>query len=263
MNELVKQNTELATDVGMTDEISWTPRADLTLEEYEAIGRTFQQIQHSLAWWMGDWLNYGEKKFGEVAMQAIESTGKSLETLLKWKAVAARVSREIRQKDLSWTHHFYITYASEELRGPLLEMALNMGLSSRELKDVEKLADNLIEDLIIAVEEGIERESFLNLVNKFKLGAIDKPKPEPKDDDEEDDDELPFSDLDSDDDEADDSDRSAIDLGLSSEDVFDFWENAGTALTFCSRSQAMWEGLAVRAGMDANGKLVLIWEELP
>lgn len=54
MNEIVAQSHELATEVGLTDEVSWTPSADMNLETYLSIGKTFQQIQKSIAFWMGD-----------------------------------------------------------------------------------------------------------------------------------------------------------------------------------------------------------------
>lgn len=258
MNELVTRSTELASDIGFTDEVSWTPPENLTLDQYLAIGRTFQQIKESLAFWYGDLLVHGEAKFGDAFAQVADDSGKALETLIKYKSVADRVPREIRQPGIGWTSHFYVAYSSKHLRGPMLLLSANLGLSSRELKEVTKLADNLIEDLIAAAKEGIDKESFLNLVNKFKLGAIDKPKP--KDDDDEEEEELPFSDLDNDDEE---EDMPSTQMGLSIEDVYDFWENAGTALTSCGPNHAIWNGLSVQAALDDSGRSVLVWEQIP
>lgn len=265
MNDLVVQSTELATDVGMTDEVSWTPSADMDLQTYLSIGKTFQQIQRSIAYWMGDWLCYGENRFGEAYSQALDESGKANETLVKWRAVAARVPKEIRRKELSWTHAFYTAYCTERLRGPLLDLAVNMNLSSRELKEITRLKDDLVDDLVNASKENISRESFLKLVNKFKLGDIERsPKDDEEGDDaqEEDKDDVPFSDLDDDDEEA-PGEEVPSRSGLSSDDVLDFWENTGVALKFCGVSEAIWEGVAVRAGQDKTGKLVLIWEEIP
>lgn len=265
MNQLVAQSSDLATEVGETTEVSWTAPADLTFEHYQQIGRTFQQIQRSIAWWVGDWLNEGERRFGDMYLQAIEETGKSYETLIKWKAVSDRIAKDIRQKSLSWTHHFYVAYVDADQRGPLLECALNVGLSSRELMQVAKLDWNQREDLMVAASEGIDHDSFMRLVNKFRLGLDandDVARPEEDDEDEED---LPFTDLDGVDDE--DEDALPPDAphlhGLDYDSVMDFWENNGSPLKFCGQSEAIWEGMAVRAGQDEAGRLILIWEQIP
>lgn len=257
MNELVAQNTDLAHDIGITDEVSWTPGTDMDFDKYQSIGRTFQQIQRSLAYWVGDWLCYGENRFGEAYAQALEDTGKANETLIKWQAVARRVPKSIRQKDLTWTHHFYVAYIDEDQRGDMLQMALNMGLSSRELKDCAALDYDQRYDLMVAASEGIDKESFLKLVNKFKLGDIDKPKKEKKEkDDEEEEEELPFSDLGEDDEEPADNMR----VGLDDDTVTDFWENCEAPLLFLGPREAIWQGICVRVGVDKLGNPRLIWE---
>ena len=261
MNDLVVQSNELAEDIGQTDEISWTGSEDMTFDQYQKIGRTFQQIQRSLAFWMGDWMNYGEQKFGDIAMQAVEDTGKSVETLIKWKAVAFRVRREIRVKELGWTHHFYVCYTPEDQRGPLLQMALNVGLTSRELKDVVKLDNEKDEggkrhNFILAYqhyldEEGpMDRDTFFALLNRFKLNQVDKPRQEEDDDDEGDEEE--------DDDAAPREDAQAV----VEEDVTDFWENEGKPVTFINAYSTFWEGMSVRAALDKKGQVRLVWEKL-
>lgn len=262
MNQIVAQSTDLATDIGETTEISWTAPANLTYEKYAQIGRTFQQIRQSLNWWMGDWMNEGEMRFEDMYLQAIEETGKAVETLIKWKAVSQRIPRNIRQAPLSWTHHFYVAYIEVEHRGPSLELALNVGLSSRELKEVAKLGFELRADLIAAAREGMDHDTFMDLLNKFKLGEIkpSTPKKEKELEIDPEDEEIPFTDLD---DEDDDGARPVPKRqGLDSETVMDFWENNNAPLTFCGPSEAIWEGILVRAAQDDDGRLILVWEEM-
>lgn len=255
MNELVTQNTELAYDIGFTDEISWVAPPDLSIEQYLAISRTFQQIQKSLSFWYGDLLHAGEEMFGEDFAQAIPDMARASETLLKYKAVAARIPRDIRQKTLGWTAHFYCAYIPEEQRGPLLEIAANVGLSSRELKDVVRLDDDIRHEFILAVqnyvdEEGpMTREVFFPLLNRFRLGDIDEPKEETADDDE-------------DKEGSDDSDNDGVDYSeeVAEDDLLDFWENAGIPITTYSKYGVFWEGISARAAIDGKGKAYIIWE---
>lgn len=255
MNELITQSTELAASIGTTDEVSWTPPVDMDFDTFQRIGNTFQQIKYSLSYWLGDWLVAGEERFGDAAYQAVPESGKSHETLLKFRAVAFRIPKEIRQSSLTWTHSFYCAYIPEEQRGPLLEIAANVGLSSRELKDVTRLDDDTRYEFILAVqnyvdEEGpMTREVFFPLLNRFRLGDIDKPEKE-ADDDEDDDGEE--SDIDGDDTEYDEE--------IAQDDLLDFWENAGVPLTSCGKYAVSWEGISARAAVDGRGKPYIIWE---
>lgn len=269
MNELTTQNTELASDVGETTETSWTPPEEMSYEQYEKIGRTFQQINRSLAWWVGDWLVHGEKKFGEMYTQAIEVTDRSVESLMKYKAVAQRVGKEIRQVSLSWTHHFYVAYLEDDQKGDLLQMAADLGLSSRELKDVAKLTWDQRLDLLAAADNGYGRDDILRLLNKLRLGDgryDNGDEPAEAGARLEADDDVPFSDLD-------DSDAEPVQefspfdgegetLGLDFDTVNDWWERNGNPIKFAGKREIIWEGIAVRAGLE-DGKPVLIWEEIP
>lgn len=256
MNDLItQQSTDLATDIGVTDEVSWTAPANMDFDTFQRIGNTFQQIRQSLNFWYGDWLVAGEERFGEAAYQAVSETGKSYETILKLKAVSFRVRKEIRQKTLGWTSHFYCAYIPVEQRGPLLEIAANIGLSSRELKDVVKLDDDTRHEFMLAVqhytdEQGpMSRDTFFSLLNRFRLGDVEK---EEVDDDKDED-----SDDDGDDDEQEDTAEE-----VTYDDLLDFWENTGVPLTSCGTYSATWEGLAVRAAVDSKGKPQLVWEKM-
>ena len=259
MNELITQQTDLTSSIGEATEISWTAPDNLTYEQYEAIGRTFQQIKHSLSWWVGDWLNEGERRFADIYMQAVDDTGKAVETLLKWKAVADRVPKEIRRADLGWTFHFYVAYVPIEQRGLLLDLAANVGLSSRELKEVVKLDNDTRMAVLSAVsayldEQGpMSKEVFMRLLNRMRLDAIDyKPKKEKAERDEEDEEDEE----DYDNEQEDSSERPA-----DPDDVIDFWENQGVPLKYCTPSQASWDGMTVYVAQNANGKHILVWEE--
>lgn len=192
--------------------------------------------------------------FGEDFAQAIPDMARASETLLKYKAVAARIPRDIRQKTLGWTAHFYCAYIPEEQRGPLLEIAANVSLSSRELKDVVKLDDDLRYEFILAVEnyqdeEGpMTRETFFSLLNRFRLGDVGEPKEEADDNDEDGEEET---------DDEDSEDRSEE---VAQDDLLDFWENAGVPLASCGKYAVFWEGISVRAALDSKGRPQLIWE---
>lgn len=87
------------------DETSWTPAGNITFEQWYEVGATLQTIKGSINWWLGDWMNFGERVYGETYAQAIEVTGAEYQWLADCKWVAGRVPKDVRLPELSWSHH--------------------------------------------------------------------------------------------------------------------------------------------------------------
>lgn len=137
MGEIVRADlNELLGNCGAIDKISWQAPALLSYEDWEEIGRRFQYVRGSLNWWLGDWLNEGERRYGETYTQAVESTDHTVEYLKNCKWVAGRVKRSTRVDYLSWTHHRYVAHLDEADQVRWLRRAANEDLSSRELHEL-------------------------------------------------------------------------------------------------------------------------------
>ena len=66
----------------------------ITYEQWENIGGQLGQIEGAIQWWIGDWLNFGEHKYGEMYAQAVdESQAKSWR---EYKYVSNAVELSIR-----------------------------------------------------------------------------------------------------------------------------------------------------------------------
>lgn len=104
-------------------------------DEWSSIGRTLQQMERSVMWWIGDWLRFGERKYGETYSQAIEATGLKTDALRQAKWVAEQYPETVtRVTDLSWTHHREAAALPQEERQAVLEYAASEKLSTRELR---------------------------------------------------------------------------------------------------------------------------------
>lgn len=137
--------SEALATIGQTSEIAWVAPANMTYEQWAQIGSTFQQIESSLPWWLGDWLNAGEVRYGETYTQAIELTGSKIEALKQYKWVAGRIPLHMRRQALSWTHHRLVAKMGEYDQAGWLYTAEQEGWTSAELK--RAIADELTEDL--------------------------------------------------------------------------------------------------------------------
>jgi DNA modification methylase len=139
---------ELMADCGTLDAVSWTPPQKMSYEQWEEIGRKLQQINGSLNWWLGDWVNEGQWRYGEKFAQAIQVSGHKEEHLRACQWVSRRIKRVTRVTLLSWTHHRYVAHLEDEdAQRELLKFAAERELSSRDLlESVREYEKNLAQE---------------------------------------------------------------------------------------------------------------------
>lgn len=108
---------------------------DLSFEEWAALGRHLHKFARGSAWWLGDWLLYGEHGWGDKYNQAVEVTGIGADTLVAYQWTASRIPAPDRRRELSFTHHREVA-GVEDLsdRLDLLDRAVDEGWSAQELR---------------------------------------------------------------------------------------------------------------------------------
>jgi hypothetical protein len=122
MNEAQIVQTDfdgLLANCGSIDAVSWKAPQGMDFVRWAEIGQKFQLMSGSLNWWIGDWLNEGERRYGETYTQAIELTGHKLEYLQQCKWISSAVKTCTRVQVLSWTHHRYVAHlpGAQEITG--------------------------------------------------------------------------------------------------------------------------------------------------
>jgi len=129
----VTTDLELA-ERGFTKTAWLAPIEDIEFDEWAALGLTLQQIDTSLPWWIGDWLNYGEWAWGEDYAQAIEITGMDISRLNNYKWIAGKVDKHDRNELLSWSHHRAVAPFEPDIQQKWLGKAEQNSWSVNELK---------------------------------------------------------------------------------------------------------------------------------
>lgn len=119
---------------GKVTSLSLELPADLPYEQWRGIGETLRGVERSLMWWIGDWLRYGEKRYGETYREAEAATGAAYQTLANAKLVAERVEISRRRENLSWSHHAEVAGVTPAQADALLTRAAAEGLSVRALR---------------------------------------------------------------------------------------------------------------------------------
>jgi len=56
-------------------------------------------------WWLGDWVRYGTRRWGEKYKEAARITGYDVHSLRNIAYVARQVESSRRRDDLTWSHH--------------------------------------------------------------------------------------------------------------------------------------------------------------
>jgi N6-adenosine-specific RNA methylase IME4 len=116
----------------------------LDFDGWLEVGATLRDMDRKLPWMIGDWLNYGERKYGEKYSQALETTGLEYQTLngMKWAASRFEIMR--RRTNLSWSHHREVAALPPVEQDHWLDEAETEKLSKAELRRRIKQRKNAI-----------------------------------------------------------------------------------------------------------------------
>jgi len=109
-------------------------RPGLTRSEWLEAGRTFALLERANRWWIGDYLNYGEKNYGETYTEALDLFEVEYSALAHYKWLAATYESCTRVQNLKWSHHRVVAALEPDIRQYWLERAEAHGWSERELK---------------------------------------------------------------------------------------------------------------------------------
>jgi hypothetical protein len=124
---------------------------DIEFEQWERIGEFLWTLEEGVQWWLGDWLNFGERKYGETYAQVADVTGYKVETLKHAAYIANQFESCSREHNLSWGHHKAVVGLEPKDRTELLSQARQEQWNCREterrararktFKDIEKRPD--------------------------------------------------------------------------------------------------------------------------
>jgi len=74
-------------------------------------------------WWIGDWLRYGERSYGEMYSQTLDAMDYSYQMLRNAVYVADAFEFSRRRENLPWSHHAEVVARSIEEQDELLDEA--------------------------------------------------------------------------------------------------------------------------------------------
>ena len=106
----------------------------LPFDEWCRLGAQVGALADASAWWIGDWLVYGQRAFPGRYRKAIEVTGFGYQTLRNYAWVASQIPVYRRRDSLSFGHHAEVAALPVEDQEMWLMRALRGSWSRNELR---------------------------------------------------------------------------------------------------------------------------------
>jgi hypothetical protein len=121
----------------------WSAQVELDMRAWAEHGKRLGVVGRAAGWWIGDWLRYGNARFGERYARAARITGYDTQTLMNMAYVASRFEPAERREALSWSHHAELAGIAAPDRERWLELAESQRMSVRCLRDEIRRARRL------------------------------------------------------------------------------------------------------------------------
>ena len=121
--------------------VTWNPSgitidANVTFEEWQSIGETLTQLEKGIQWAIGDWLNYGESRWGDKYTQAVLELPYEAGSLRNMSYVAKRFDASLRSDKLSFSHYKTVAALEPAQADDYLARAENEMMSVQDLREL-------------------------------------------------------------------------------------------------------------------------------
>ncbi|MFD1152718.1 LmbU family transcriptional regulator, partial [Saccharothrix hoggarensis] len=124
----------LTTPVGLA-----FPR-DVTFESWEQAGQRLSRIASSSAWYLGDWLVYGQDRYTGRYRRAVEAVGLDYQTLRNYAWISRKFEPSRRRSGLPFQHHAEVAALPPEEQDRWLDRAEREGWSRTALRRALRVA---------------------------------------------------------------------------------------------------------------------------
>ena len=113
---------------------AWSAGADLAVADWIRQGRWLGALGRGSGWWIGDWIRYGNARYGERYGLAVRVTGYDVQSLRNMAYVAGRFDAQRRRDRLSFSHHAELAGLPVEEQDLWLDRAEASALSVGSLR---------------------------------------------------------------------------------------------------------------------------------
>jgi N6-adenosine-specific RNA methylase IME4 len=120
--------------------------------EWEECGRVLRRIEGAVQFWIGDWVNYGERAYGEKYTDAQHVTGLDDGTLRNLAYVAGAIEISRRRDNVSFGAHQAVAALAPERQAAILDRAAEEHLTVSKVREIVRADAH--HDKIAAIARG-------------------------------------------------------------------------------------------------------------
>ncbi|KAA2253101.1 LmbU [Solihabitans fulvus] len=106
----------------------------MTFDAWERAGHQISRVVNSSAWYLGDWLVFGQDKYANRYSRAVEEVGLDYQTLRNYAWIARRFEYSRRREGLSFQHHAEVASMASDEQDHWLDLAERHGWSRNRLR---------------------------------------------------------------------------------------------------------------------------------
>lgn len=108
----------------------------MTFADWKKLGASITQLQESSLFWLGDWLNAGQRIYGTKYREALTVLGDKYEyqSLVNIAYICHNVPPEIRRRELTYSHHREVCKLTPDQQRDWLAQAASQEWSVSELR---------------------------------------------------------------------------------------------------------------------------------
>ena len=111
----------------------------LTFDDWRRLGAKLSFLATSSAWYIGDWLVYGEAQYTDRYKTVLEAVGLRYQTLRNYAWVARSVTLSRRRHTLSFQHHMEVAKLTPAGQTLWLDRAVEQRWSAAQLRHEVKI----------------------------------------------------------------------------------------------------------------------------
>jgi hypothetical protein len=115
-------------------QVSWAPEGELTLKDWIIAGRKLGLLGRGAQWWLGDWIRFGNARWGDRYKEASRITGYEPGSLRNMAWVSGQFDPPQRDPRLSWSHYPMLAKLQPEEREVWIERAVEDRLTVGDLR---------------------------------------------------------------------------------------------------------------------------------
>jgi hypothetical protein len=128
---------------------------DLTVEQWATIGHYLGTVARAARWWIGDWISFGERAYGERYSQAVELTGYDEGYLRDLAYIARNVHPSVRTDALGISHHKLVAPLERREQRRWLKAAAENGWSRERLRAELRAERQPIVEVVAAAQPDV------------------------------------------------------------------------------------------------------------